>query len=250
MAVERNGNPALHVYIPTNKMCYIRHIDTKTDATSVTIKMWDNGDKIKTEFKYLRPATIYEVYTMKDFKSNMLVMPEESCNDADSVIVTVRLPQIFSGYILTQRSRVNKLIKLISKDNRRFQMEWYNKTARKAKRFMQKEQPSMDKYGIQLSVEASCLMIELMCCRHCFNGDKIIMETLKEWESLDCYKCCKMFKTNKCKVCGVKKNESKLYKCSNCRSVKYCSKKCQKIDWKAKHYLNCKRATPFIYCYQ
>ncbi|TDL24581.1 ankyrin [Rickenella mellea] len=42
-----------------------------------------------------------------------------------------------------------------------------------------------------------------------------------------------------CKVCGKSPNEAKLSFCAKCRLVKYCSRECQKNDWKA-HKPMCK----------
>ena len=45
-----------------------------------------------------------------------------------------------------------------------------------------------------------------------------------------------------CKLCGWTKKHSysKMYKCSRCKMVYYCGRKCQKIDWKFDHRGVCK----------
>merc|ERR1712228_24326 len=50
-------------------------------------------------------------------------------------------------------------------------------------------------------------------------------------------------KTKKKKVkkrCYQCKKSVKLRICSKCKSVRYCSRKCQKISWKSKHRHDCK----------
>lgn len=48
-------------------------------------------------------------------------------------------------------------------------------------------------------------------------------------------------KDAQCIVCHIDKNRNKgkMSKCSRCKTSKYCSKHCQKIDWKLAHRLVC-----------
>eukprot|EP01084_Bolivina_argentea_P315555 546726_1 len=52
------------------------------------------------------------------------------------------------------------------------------------------------------------------------------------------------------KICGyiycTKINNGKWYKCSKCKTLNYCSRKCQKLDWKAKHRDGCKRIVELL----
>ena len=41
----------------------------------------------------------------------------------------------------------------------------------------------------------------------------------------------------KCAYCG--KNNDQLKKCKRCRKIVYCSKECQKTDWKSRHRFAC-----------
>ena len=43
-----------------------------------------------------------------------------------------------------------------------------------------------------------------------------------------------------CKHCKIKPYEKTLKLCKGCKNVYYCSRHCQKIDWKYKHRHNCK----------
>ena len=45
-----------------------------------------------------------------------------------------------------------------------------------------------------------------------------------------------------CHAAGTKLHRIKLQKCSQCKELSYCSKTCQKADWKAGHKENCKKA--------
>ena len=44
----------------------------------------------------------------------------------------------------------------------------------------------------------------------------------------------------RCAVCDASNDEVKLKSCAKCESVLYCSRECQKKDWK-KHKRNCKK---------
>jgi hypothetical protein len=43
---------------------------------------------------------------------------------------------------------------------------------------------------------------------------------------------------NLCFVCKKDEKDFKLFQCSVCKSVKYCSQECQKLDWKS-HKIIC-----------
>ena len=66
-----------------------------------------------------------------------------------------------------------------------------------------------------------CKIIEKKCWQHLYQESKGSHKHLQ-----------------KCRNCNKKKNDTKLYSCKRCFSVKYCSKHCQKIDWK-EHKLHC-----------
>merc|ERR1712228_607669 len=53
--------------------------------------------------------------------------------------------------------------------------------------------------------------------------------TIEKIKSLECAHC---FKTNIDRACRA---------CTGCMKAVYCSKKCQKIDWKMKHRKECNR---------
>ena len=60
----------------------------------------------------------------------------------------------------------------------------------------------------------------------------LYIKTKKVWK-ISCYTCKKALFKRKRKYC------------KRCKTVYYCSKKCQKIDWKYKHHLQCLRIIPW-----
>lgn len=53
-----------------------------------------------------------------------------------------------------------------------------------------------------------------------------------------------------CQTCHKSKSDSvKLYKCEMCKSIRYCSKECQKDDW-ARHKLECRNIDTCPICMQ
>jgi len=46
-----------------------------------------------------------------------------------------------------------------------------------------------------------------------------------------------------CQTCNVRKPSDELQTCARCHSVYYCSRECQKADWKPRHKLECKSAS-------
>ena len=51
--------------------------------------------------------------------------------------------------------------------------------------------------------------------------------------------------STRCANCGVSatqlaKDDKKLLNCSQCRSVRYCSRECQRAHWRAGHKAECK----------
>ncbi|MCP3659096.1 MAG: zinc finger MYND domain-containing protein [Bacteroidetes bacterium] len=74
------------------------------------------------------------------------------------------------------------------------------------------------------------------------------LKQLKILFIISCFCCCSLKKlklnsnsNNKtCYQCKKNGNKNLIKKCKRCREVYYCSKKCQKIDWKSKHRNDCK----------
>lgn len=42
-----------------------------------------------------------------------------------------------------------------------------------------------------------------------------------------------------CQCCGYDQETPKLPLCGNCKAVRYCSKECQRVDWKRRHKQLC-----------
>eukprot|EP01084_Bolivina_argentea_P090410 162932_1 len=243
VVAERIQKEAVH--IPKDKICFIKTIDRK----QVKLTMWDNGEHIEI----VRDTPIYNGFPseLRDFidkcaksqrkGSKIFILPKKSLHDTDSVMLHIRLPEIFGNsfglQIFSQQSYINEFIKRISTSSLWFEIDRYHKVIAEAKDFIQKEKHLMDKHGIEMSHEVCDCFIELICIQHYLYGNKITMQTVKEWESNNANY--KMVQKDKCNVCGIGKNERKLYACSNCRWLKYCSKKCQKLDWKNNHHSIC-----------
>jgi hypothetical protein len=47
-------------------------------------------------------------------------------------------------------------------------------------------------------------------------------------------------KTGRCRHCNSEDLKLELKKCSQCKSVQYCSEECQVADWRAEHKKECK----------
>eukprot|EP01084_Bolivina_argentea_P043123 79469_1 len=154
--------------------------------------------------------------------------------DKDNVIITIRLSDIrkSSMVLIAKRPIINRYIEDISKIPIWVTYNMHQYKIEEVKNIMNKEGVLNMILWSEISQEAVSRCIELVCIRNILYDEEIKMESIEEWES-------NQFPSLKCAVCGIKKSTCKLYKCCNCKLVKYCSRKCQKIDWKIDHYSIC-----------
>ena len=79
-------------------------------------------------------------------------------------------------------------------------------------------------------------VVELMCCIKGLFGIPFVTVSVQKYISK---RGLKRIRKSKCAICGVRKRNRILYKCRNCEAHRYCSRKCQKIDWKGGHSSIC-----------
>eukprot|EP01084_Bolivina_argentea_P023613 44070_1 len=85
-----------------------------------------------------------------------------------------------------------------------------------------------------MSTETTNCIIEYVILREILLGQKI--DLISKKQRIYNLEIERMNKSkNKCATCNIGKKEKKLLKCSGCKKIKYCSKSCQKRDWKSRH---------------